>query len=51
VSARACLPDPDDEDVMIDQVRRRRIALTTMREPTNRLAIEELARAIQASRR
>jgi hypothetical protein len=32
VSARACLPDPDDEDVIIDQVRRRRIALTTMRE-------------------
>jgi GntR family transcriptional regulator / MocR family aminotransferase len=65
------LPESDDEDAILDQARRRRIALTTMREhemratgpatlllgysqspePTIRLAIEELAQAIQAARR
>ena len=66
------LPESDNEDAILDQARRRRVALTTMREhemratgapatlllgysqspePTIRLAIEELAQAIQAARR
>jgi GntR family transcriptional regulator/MocR family aminotransferase len=66
------LPESVDEDAILDQARRRRIALSTMREhdmrdtgapvtlllgysqspePTIRLAIEELAQAIQAARR